>query len=91
MTEPDTTAHPPAVTPIGPEWDESIAAIIAGARADGSLDRGREIVAAARLAPDSVIRGLVIDDQLTAVYIVQKAGAANELRALAAAPDHAPA
>jgi GNAT superfamily N-acetyltransferase len=88
MTEPDATANPPSLIPIGPEWDEAIAAIIAGARADGSLDRGREIVAEARSTPDSVIRGLLLDAQLAAVYIVQKAGAANELCALAAAPDY---
>jgi GNAT superfamily N-acetyltransferase len=76
------------LTPIGAERDEEIAAIIAAARADGSLDRGREIVAEARSTPDATIRGLITDDQLAAVYLMQKAGAANEIRALAAAPDH---
>jgi GNAT superfamily N-acetyltransferase len=87
MTEPEINASP-ELTPIGPERDEEVAAIIAAARADGSLDRGREIVAAARAAADPTVRGLIIEDRLAAVYIMQKVGSANEIRALAAAADH---
>jgi GNAT superfamily N-acetyltransferase len=77
-----------SLTSITGERDEEIVAIIAAARADGSRDRGREIIVAARSAPDATVRGLIIDDRLAAVYIMQKVGAANEIRALAAAPDH---
>jgi GNAT superfamily N-acetyltransferase len=76
------------LTPIGPERDEEAAAIIAAARADGSLDHGREIVAETRATNDPAIRGLIIEGRLAAVYIMRKVGAANEILALAAAPDH---
>jgi GNAT superfamily N-acetyltransferase len=69
--------------PLDPARDEDAAAILAAASFEGSINRGREIVAEARATEGARIRALVVDDRLVAVYILRKADMANEISCLA--------
>lgn len=73
--------------PLDPAWDEQAAAVLADALGSGSPEAGRALLAEARASDDTQVRALVLDGRLVAVSILRKAPLANDLVAVAVAPD----
>jgi ribosomal protein S18 acetylase RimI-like enzyme len=84
------TADPAAVsiTLLDPERDEAAAAVLAPATGQGTVDRGRAIIAEARNHPEATIYGLTVGGELAAVYILRKVTLMNEIACLAVAVGH---
>lgn len=89
---PSTPLHPiaPATRspqPLDPTWDEVAGALLAPCTPEGTAERGRLLLAEARNDPNNTVHGLIVDDELIAVYILRRVSMANEVAAIAVAPD----
>jgi ribosomal protein S18 acetylase RimI-like enzyme len=80
------TAKPAVVIKyLLPDQDESAAVILAPATGAGTVERAREVIAAARTDPDTELFGLNIDGELAGVYLLHKVTLMNEITHLAIA------
>jgi ribosomal protein S18 acetylase RimI-like enzyme len=71
-----------------PARDEAAATVLAAATFEGTLEAGRERLAALRADPDTSIYGLIIRGELVAVYGLRRVHLSMEVTSLAVAPDH---
>jgi ribosomal protein S18 acetylase RimI-like enzyme len=86
----ETPAAPIAVSiaPLDPARDEAAAAILAACTAEGTIERGRAVIAEARSDPNAEPYGLTAGGELAAVYVLCKVRLMNEIASLAVAEGH---
>lgn len=82
-----TTLAGPSVKPLESEFDDEAAAILAACSGEGSSERGRQLVAAARTDPAASLFGVFAEGRLAGVYVLRKANLMNEVALLAVAPE----
>jgi ribosomal protein S18 acetylase RimI-like enzyme len=89
VTDADTVA-PAAVSiaPLDPKRDDVAAAVLASTMGEGTIERGRAVIAEARNDPDAAVYGLIVDAELAAVYVLRKVTLMNEIACLAVAEGH---
>lgn len=75
------------ITRLDPSHDEDAAAILAACTAEGTIERGREILDGARGDSACEIYGLFEGEELAAVYVLKKVSFANEIAYLAVRED----
>jgi ribosomal protein S18 acetylase RimI-like enzyme len=87
---PDAPAAPASVSikPLDPDRDRAAVAILASAIGPGTIESGRNVIAAARIDPASEVYGLTVNGELAAVYVLRKVTLMNEIACLAVAEGH---
>ena len=73
------------VRPLDPSRDAEAAALLAACTPHGTVEAGRELLAAARAETDTSLYGLFAGDDLAAVYALRKTGLSLELSLLVVA------
>ncbi len=73
------------IRPLDPAHEAQAAAILAAATGEGTPERRREEIAAARDDPDADVYELVVDGEPVAVYILRRSGLSMEVISLAVA------
>ena len=65
--------------------DPQAAVVVVACTTEGTIDRGRELLAVARAESDTAVYGRFASDNLAAVYAMRKTGLSLELRSLSVA------
>lgn len=66
-----------------PEQDEAAAVVLAPATGAGTVERAREVIAAARAEPDTELLALNINGEVAGLYLLHKVSLMNEITHLA--------
>jgi ribosomal protein S18 acetylase RimI-like enzyme len=88
VTETPEAAIAVSIAPLEPAREEAAAAILAACTFEGTVERGRAVIAEARRDPKAEVYGLTAGGELAAVYVLRKVRLINEIASLAVAEGH---